>query len=316
MFEEATPEERKIYYNEEWNAKELPDFIVDSIEQREFGFDYDGSGPSDRYNQIFSVGELERVLRNRYPYAVYSSVAYYKKPRKREGWIKAEFVFDIDAKDLPVKSCGCGKGMVCEKCLEEAKEYVFLISEALKDDFGIKKGDIRYIYSGRGYHIRVFDPELMLLSREERGKLVDYVACNKVPEVLNLSFGYPKLFRERFLIFLKYALPEDLKIKGVGKQRIEEILKKKRIIANEVEEGDFSTLRKILKSKFQDFLFHVANINAESLDAKVTVDTKRILRLPSSLHSKVSMKCVEIKNLERFSPLKHAVPKFVEERES
>jgi len=36
--------------------------------------------------------------------------------------------------------------------------------------------------------------------------------------------------------------------------------------------------------------------------------------MPSSLHSKVSMKCVEIKNLETFDPLKEALPKFSKER--
>ena len=49
-------------------------------------------------------------------------------------------------------------------------------------------------------------------------------------------------------------------------------------------------------------------------DAKVTIDLKRILRLPSSLHSKVSMKCMEVKNRETFDPFDKAVPKFVYER--
>jgi len=51
------------------------------------------------------------------------------------------------------------------------------------------------------------------------------------------------------------------------------------------------------------------------VDAKVTIDLKRILRLPTSLHSMVSMKCMEVKNIESFDPFKEAVPKFVSERE-
>ncbi|HEC88087.1 MAG TPA: DNA primase catalytic subunit PriS, partial [Thermoplasmata archaeon] len=51
-------------------------------------------------------------------------------------------------------------------------------------------------------------------------------------------------------------------------------------------------------------------INAGLADGKVTIDTKRILRLPSSLHSKVSMICKLVKNWESFDPLKEAVPKF------
>ncbi|MGZ7120201.1 MAG: DNA primase catalytic subunit PriS, partial [Methanobacterium sp.] len=47
---------------------------------------------------------------------------------------------------------------------------------------------------------------------------------------------------------------------------------------------------------------------------KVTIDLKRILRLPSSLHSMVSMKCMEVKNIDSFDPFKDAVPKFVLEK--
>jgi DNA primase small subunit len=68
------------------------------------------------------------------------------------------------------------------------------------------------------------------------------------------------------------------------------------------------------KKKCAEFLENIRRFNAEMLDAKVTVDVKRILRLPSSLHSAVSMKCVEVKNIEKFDPLRDAVPKFVGER--
>ena len=52
----------------------------------------------------------------------------------------------------------------------------------------------------------------------------------------------------------------------------------------------------------------------ELCDTKVSIDLKRILRLPSSLHYKVSMKCTAIKNIESFDPFDDAVPKFVEEK--
>ncbi len=58
----------------------------------------------------------------------------------------------------------------------------------------------------------------------------------------------------------------------------------------------------------------IASMNMSLVDAKVSIDLKRILRLPSSLHSMVSMKCTEVKNIETFDPFKEAVPKFVYER--
>ncbi len=77
---------------------------------------------------------------------------------------------------------------------------------------------------------------------------------------------------------------------------------------------DFLAIKGIGDKTEKEFLEHIERINGSLVGGKVTVDVKRILRLPSTLHSKVSMKCVEIKNIEYFDPLKHAVPKFVLER--
>ncbi|MBM4241206.1 MAG: DNA primase catalytic subunit PriS, partial [Euryarchaeota archaeon] len=63
------------------------------------------------------------------------------------------------------------------------------------------------------------------------------------------------------------------------------------------------------------FIRGIAALNMGLVDAKVTIDLKRILRLPTSLHSMVSMKCMEVKNIESFDPFREAVPKFVYERE-
>jgi DNA primase small subunit len=45
----ANPNERRQYYREEWNVKNIPDFILKSLIKREFGFDHMGRGPNDRY---------------------------------------------------------------------------------------------------------------------------------------------------------------------------------------------------------------------------------------------------------------------------
>ena len=55
----------------------------------------------------------------------------------------------------------------------------------------------------------------------------------------------------------------------------------------------------------------IAGINHELCDTKVSIDLKRILRLPSTLHYKVSMKCTAIKSIESFDPLDDAIPYFI-----
>jgi|Deesub1362B_J571_1020462.scaffolds.fasta_scaffold00426_19 DNA primase small subunit len=317
VFREATLEERRRYYREEWKLNDVPEFILATIAQREFGFDHRGEGPNDRYNRISTPTQLEGVLINAAPYAAYASISFYERPEKREGWLGAELVFDVDAKDLPLRPCSCSPGEVCELCLGEAKEYIIEVAEILREDFALK--ELHFVYSGRGYHLRVLDKDVLHMQSPERGSLLDYVAGGVIPEpeLLELRRGYPRVFRMRVLRLLSLLNLETLRSGGISLKRADALLNPKmlRRVANELEEAKFTTLKEILGSTgFAKFLELVRRINAEMLDAKVTVDVKRILRLPSSLHSKVSMKCMYIKNIERFDPLKDAVPRFVQER--
>lgn len=313
LFREASIEERKIFYREEWNKNEIPAFIRESISEREFGFDHNGEGPRDRYNAFSSVEELEKFLRSKAPYAVYSSVSYYEKPEQRAGFKKAELVFDIDAKDLPVKNC-CEKGKVCENCLRLAKEMVLTIKDVIEEDLAIESRNMHYIYSGRGYHIRILDDTVMRMGDSERAYLLDYITGSEMlragakKNFWLLDRGYARVFRTMLRVSLSQANEENLTGIGIDQKTARKILKNREALLHLIKEKKF-----IPKTK-REILEKVLKINSSFLDAKVTVDVKRILRLPSTLHSKVSMKCIEIKNLEKFEPLRDAVPKFIEER--
>ncbi|MFQ5975460.1 MAG: DNA primase catalytic subunit PriS [Candidatus Hydrothermarchaeales archaeon] len=327
LFNEATPAERKIFYNEEWKPSDIPSFLAESTTYREFGFDHDGSGPKDRYNQFKDMVQLEAFLKKRSPYAVYSSISYYKDPANRKGYEKAELVFDIDAKDLPIKNC-CTKGEVCETCLETAKDVVLNIEQILKNELGLK--NIHFIYSGRGYHIRILDEDIMNFTDTERAYILDYISGSTLPKKSAgkdpwlLSKGHTRIFKDRVKWMLKNMSLKDLEgINGIGKVTARELFEARDKIIKEIDETEgnlkaehpFKMLEDILKEKrYTQFLEYITRLNASVLDAKVTVDVKRILRLPSSLHSKASMKCMWIKDIERFDPLRDAVPKFVRER--
>jgi DNA primase small subunit len=309
----ASPEERKAYYMEEWDKRGIPDFILATIKEREFGFDHNGDGPRDRYNTFNSGEQLETFLRKKHPFAAYTSVSLYEVPEKRGGWLNAELVFDIDAKDLPVKSCGCAAGKVCATCLMDAKDFLVMTADVLRGDLGLK--EVRYVYSGRGYHIRVLDEEIMGEDSVVRGEILDYVGGSVLPSGVQwrLKRGYPRVFKERALKFMQSLSKEKIaEMPNISAPKALQVKKKARLIANELEDGDLTTLKKILKKKgMESFLENLRLYNSSVLDGKVTVDVKRILRLPSSLHSAVSMKCMEVKNIERFDPLRDAVPKFV-----
>ena len=319
MFKSATLEERRIYYREEWDIKQVPDFITDYIENREFGFDHFGRGPNDRYKVFNTPDYLKRFLRSKTPFASYCSVAFYGKPRKRDGWIKSELVFDVDAKDIPIRTCNCNN--VCEICLNEAKEIVGGLIDTLKGDLGLK--NIHLIYSGRGYHIRVLDESVMEMDSEVRAQILKYVVGADVPKDeyddgnekfnpphFSIPFGYPKVFTER----VKYAichLTEDSQIDDVNLKLLKDVLENRNLL----EEDKWGLFKnKIGPIRYKKVIKGIASLNMSLVDGKVTIDLKRILRLPSSLHSKVSMRCTEVKNIETFDPFKDAVPKFVYER--
>lgn len=312
-FHQATLEERKLYYSEEWDKREIPDFILHTLSLREFGFDLEGSGPSNRYNRFTTVEQLGDFLRNKAPYAAYCSVALYEQPWARKGWLKSELVFDLDAKDLPFKSC-CPQGEVCERCLEDAKQVAIQLAETLRSDLDLKQ--IHFVFSGRGFHLRVTDEAVMGLEQAERGQIVEYVTGSLVPTDLTLALGYSRVFRERVARTLERLRGEDLARAGLRRGLAKLLIKQKQKVIAAIRAGrikEIEGLEGLSTKTLQKLLESLARFNSEVTDGKVTIDTKRILRLPSSLHSAVSMKCMVVRDIEGFSP-DQAVPKFLRER--
>lgn len=312
---EAKQEERRRFYLEEWRKEDLPDFLLQTLSMREFGFDLDGTGPSHRYIQFLTVEDLANFLRLKAPYASYSSVCLYQNPKQREGWIKAELVFDIDAKDLPVKRCRCQKGEVCEKCILEAKQLAIEFSDVLKSDFGFR--EIHFVYSGRGFHMRVTDESAMILGSSERDQIVGYIVGGVIPSDLMISFGYSRVFRKRIADMLEKIPESELRNVIKSKRILGKILAEKSKIIERIRAGQIEEILRpgeIGTGTIQKLFQFLTKMNYQLTDGKVTVDTKRILRLPSSLHSGVSRKCMVIKNLEKFHP-DDAVPRFLMEAE-
>lgn len=322
MFSKATIKERRQYYREEWSVNDLPEFITKDIKKREFGFDHNGRGPNDRYKAFRGKESLKKFLRFKSPFAAYISIAFYNNPRRREDWLKAEYVFDVDAKDIPIRTCQCDS--VCEICLGEALEIVNSLIDTLKSDLGLK--NIHLIYSGRGYHIRILDEEMMSANSELRSEVLKYVAGAEIPksqfsnaEITNQGFnfehfsipiGYSKVFTDKVKYNVQHLVGNE-NIDGINKKLMKDIINSR----YHLENGEWGFFKKdIGPRRYKNLVEAMARVNLSTIDAKVSIDLKRILRLPSSLHSKVSMKCMEVKNRENFDPFSKAVPKFVYER--
>ena len=277
MLRMATKEEIRQFYQEEYNAKEIPKYITQNIHQREFAFDRIGKGPRDRYNKFQQLRYLERTIKAKATYAAYSSVALYDNPTKREGWDGAEMVFDVDAKDIPIRTCTCKQGEVCEVCLEQAKEIILLISDNIQE-LGYK--DIHYVYSGRGYHLRIQDPELLQTNSNFRTELVNYCLGAEVPELTGelqhfiIPFGYSKIYTNWFKYTVNH-LDKNRKYPGFSKNLKNDIIKRKKL----VNENQWGLVRGEIKpTRYDKLVRMIAGINHELCDTKVSIDLKRILR--------------------------------------
>lgn len=311
----STPEERRQFYAEEWSKHDLPDFILHTLSLREFGFDIDGSGPSHRYNQFMTVEQLADFLRNRAPYAAYASVALYEQPSMRKGWLKSELVFDVDAKDLPLKTCGCSGENICEQCLDDARKVAIQFAETMRSDLDLH--NIHFVYSGRGFHVRVTDEAVMVLEQTERAQLVEYITGNIIPTDVTMAMGYSRVFRERVARTFEGLNEQQLsQVQGMRKGLARRLIEEKEKVLAAVRRGRLQELESFEgmgPKTFRQLLEFLTRLNSEFTDGKVTIDTKRILRLPSSLHSGVSMRCMLVRDIEHFS-LEHAIPKFMRER--
>ncbi len=321
LFREATLAERKLYYTKEWSPKKLPEFLIQSLENREFGFDHTGEGPSDRKNVFLDLRDLEDYIKATAPYAVYSSVALYDEPGEMAGWLGAELVFDIDAKDLPLRKCSHEHGKVCPICLEDAKELARDTLIVLKEDFGFE--DVHVVYSGRGYHIRVLDEWALELDSKVRERILEYISAAEEVTFddiqsrrVMLSSGYYKVFRLRFGYFIVRINENHLLNVGIDRIRAKTILEsREKIYEDFVRKGLLTGFPKGIGYKSMIKLFALSSTFSKAyFDGRVTVDVKRILRVPSSLHSKVSLVATYIgseeKDLERFNPFEDAVPRF------
>jgi len=174
--------------------------------------------------------------------------------------------------------------------------------------------NIHFVYSGRGFHVRVSDEAVMPLEQTERAQLVEYITGNILPTDVTMAMGYSRVFRERVARTFE-GLDEQrlLQVHGMRRGLAKRLIEEKEKVLAAVRRGqlrEIESFEGMGPKTFRQLLEFLTRLNSEFTDGKVTIDTKRILRLPSSLHSGVSMRCMLVRDIEHFS-LEHAVPKFM-----
>jgi len=239
-----------------------------------------------------------------------------------------------DGTGFPPESCpNCGmkkidtRTWICEDCLEAAKkEVINIIDEYLVPDFGVSGSDFEVFFSGhRGYHIHVRGQTFRMLSGDGRREIADYVRgigldirSHGFRETKNgiligpdmKDGGWRGRVARAVYEFVNRASLEDLKeavAPSVAKSLFENKEKFLKSIASDppywggLKGYTLESLEKLAIASIKDLICNI--------DERVTIDSKRLIRCPNSLHGKSGLRTlrVDYSGIDNFDPLKEAV---------
>lgn len=300
-----------------------------SLGQREWGFVLFNSGSADmrmrRHIGFSDRDEMESYIQNLIPQHTYYSTAYYEKPdagtMADKGWSGADLIFDLDADHIV-------RGPF-DQMLVRVKEETEKLITILTDEFGMDKKSIALVFSGgRGYHIHIRDIAFRSWGSAERRELIDYVCGIGIDPAAMLTGktvpipGWQQRYREALLEYLHWiggqaeeeAMAHLTAIEGVGKESASSFLKKRDELIREIERHPTSMLLKnrvlaIILGQLEGEFKKRLLARAALADEPVTTDTKRLIRMPTSLHGGSGMRVqpLELRDLHDFDPLTDAV---------
>ena len=184
----STLEERKQFYTTEFNLEKVAKWLEEHKGKLKFAVII------GRHTKIFpekykedasttiiideytGLSEVRDDIIEFLPEAAYYDRNVYNENDRKTG---QELAFDLDPENITCPVHGSladkmqrqqGLGF-CKLELEMAKEQIIRLYEHLEAQFS----SVKIVYSGRGFHIHVFDPEAYALSAKERRQIAQKV---------------------------------------------------------------------------------------------------------------------------------------------
>ena len=296
--------------------------------KREWMFIPFGGAPPLRHKSFRSENELRQFLSERAMHSCFYSTAYWKKPYELKMddkvWQGADLIFDLDGDHLPGVTDRDFPAML-DVIQEQAHG---LWNDFLQPEFGFDEQFLQVTFSGhRGFHLHYRDPSLFHLDSEARRELVSHIRGEGVDVQGGLTRfnddsanGWTKRIREqipslidklvdiaqeaegssKIMKNLHLGLKENLQREGKPgkgpasiKKLADMFLHEER--KNSVCNGQISRLGS-LQGLFLDLVKSDASIvlgAAGETDEVVTIDVRRQIRWPTSLHGKTGMRVTE-----------------------
>ncbi len=304
------------------------------LKSREWMFIPFGPGKPIRHKGFSNLDEVRQFICSSPFHSCFYSTAYWKKPYELKmsdkGWLGADLIFDLDGDHLPGVTDRDFPAMI-----EVIQEQAWTLwNDFLEPDFGFKEEYLQVTFSGhRGFHLHYRDPKYFHLDSESRRELVSHIRGEgvEVTDVLSRAsgesaVGWPLRINSgissviskldtiyegnaKMLNSVTSNLQEMLDREGIkglrGKSSIEKLaeLLQAENRRERVLEGRFTALNNHALL-FQNILKADAGVvlgSAGETDEVVTIDTRRQIRWPGSLHGKSGMRVTEFP-LSRLDP--------------
>ncbi|XVH31719.1 DNA primase small subunit PriS [Haloferacaceae archaeon DSL9] len=293
-----------------------------------------------RHQSQLELGSLDDFLAREAPRHVYFSAARYTDPSAstmgKKGWRGADLVFDLDADHLPGVD---PEAASYAEMLAACKDELFRLLSFLEDDFAFEETEIVFS-GGRGYHVHVRDPSVRELNSAARREIVDYIraidldadglvrtvsAGGTTQRVLRTEGGWGKRVHEALVAFCDELLAMDdedalarlQELDGIGDGRAKTILGAFERTPDAIRRGNLEAGGPGIRRLADALATQVAATEAAAIDEPVTTDTRRLIRLPGTLHGGTGLRVVRIDraDLDSFDPLVDAVPERFTGRE-
>ncbi len=292
-----------------------------------------------RHQSLLDLGDLGDFLARESPRHAYFSAARYGDPgastMDEKDWREADLVFDLDADHLPGVD---PEATSYAEMLDACKHALRRLLDILEDDFAFE--DLDVVFSGgRGYHVHVRDDGVRDLDSDARREIVDYVRgldldvadlMEKRPnetgtlrDTLRTEGGWGRRTHRALLDLAAELRAEDedaalerlQQFDRVGEKTAAKLLSafennREAIEAGNMEAGTAKTLVKKIARE-------VVAAESSPIDEPVTTDTRRLIRLPGSLHGGTgfAVQHIDRDDIDAFDPLTDAVPERFTKRD-
>jgi DNA primase small subunit len=296
-----------------------------------------GGAPPLRHKSFSDVEQVQRFLSERAMHSCFYSTAYWRRPHELKMadklWQGADLIFDLDGDHLPGVTDKDFPGM-----LQVIQEQAWTLwNDFLEPEFGFHEEHLQVTFSGhRGFHLHYRDPRLFHLDSEARRELVSHIRGEGVDVQGGLARyhdtdarGWTERIRSGMddmivklrhihrgtedghgqLTRLESALQALQDREGVTSQRSASAIKRLAELTDHdgriqrLKDGRFDVLGNY-QGLFLNLLKADASVvlgNAGETDEVVTIDVRRQIRWPTSLHGKSGMRVSEFP-LARLDP--------------